>query len=61
MSTFQVRQEAQKVKGVVGSTIMIRLWTLYGLYVVVALSIEHVPVVGHDIMFSGLLCSHLLY
>ena len=49
------------VKGVVGSTIMIRIWTLYGLYVVVALSIEHVPFAGHDIMFSGLLCSHLLY
>lgn len=48
-------------KGVVGSIIIVGLWTLYGLYVVVALSIVHVPVAGHDIMFSGLLCSHLLY
>ena len=49
------------VKGVVGSTIMVGLWTLYGLYVVVVLSIKHVPVACHDIVFSGLLCSHLLY
>jgi hypothetical protein len=46
------------VKGVVGSTNHGRtLDSLYGLYVIVALSIEHVPVAGHDIMFSGLLCS----